>query len=96
MLYISNLYGVNKHGSPLFKSAFEGLLENLTAANRTLKSNTIVNLDPGFDSKGNKKICTDHGCAPNIKTNPRNSGKQSIAPEPETYKQRHINERAFA
>ena len=96
MLYISNLYGVNKHDSPLFKSAFKGLLRNLTAANITLKLNTIVNLDPGFDSNDNKKTCLDNGCTPNIKTNPRNSGKQSIAPEPEVYKQRYVNERAFA
>lgn len=96
MLYISVLYGVNKHDSPLFKPSFEGLIKNLTALNITLKSNTIVNLDPGFDSKDNKKVCTNNGCIPNIKVNPRNSAKQNIAPQPEIYKQRYVNERAFA
>lgn len=96
MLYISNLYSVSKHDSPLFKSAFKGLLRNLSASNITLKANTIVNLDSGFDSKENKKVCSDNGCTPNIKTNPRNSGKQSMVPKPEIYEQRYVNERAFA
>lgn len=96
MLYISNLYEVNKHDCPLFKPAFEGLISNLTALNITLKSNTIVNLDPGFDSKANKKVCINNGCTPNIKTNPRNSNKKSVAPQTEIYKQRYVNERAFA
>lgn len=96
MLYISNLYGVNKHDCPLFKDAFKALITNLTALNITLKINTIVNLDPGFDSKKNKQVCISNGCTPNIKTNPRNSKKQSSAPDPEIYKQRYVNERAFA
>jgi putative transposase len=80
----------------LFKSAFKELISNLKALNITLKLNTIVNLDPGFDSHENKKVCIINGCTPNIKTNPRNSKKQSIAPQPEIYKQRYVNERAFA
>jgi hypothetical protein len=96
MLYISNLYGVNKHDCPLFKPAFKALIDNLSAMNITLKSNTIVNLDPGFDSKKNKQVCLSNGCIPNIKTNPRNSKKKSSTPNPEIYKQRYVNERAFA
>jgi hypothetical protein len=95
-LYISKLYGVSKHDGPLFKPALKGLLKNLTALNITLKANTIINLDPAFDSKGNQNICTVNGCIPNIKVNPRNSGKQNIAPNPKVYKQRYVNERAFA
>jgi hypothetical protein len=96
MLYISNLYGVNNHDCPLFKPAFENLISNLSALNITLKANAIVNLDPGFDSKSNKNVCTNNGCTPNIKTNPRNSKKKSEVEQPQVYKQRYVNERAFA
>jgi hypothetical protein len=41
-------------------------------------------------------ICINNNCIPNIKSNPRNSKKQSIAPQAEIYKQRYVNERAFA
>ena len=93
---MSNLYAVSMHDCPLFKAAFEGLISNLKALNITLKPDTIVNLDPGFDSKENKKICINNGCTPNIKTNPRNSDKKSTVPQAEIYKQRYVNERAFA
>jgi hypothetical protein len=96
MLYISNLYPVNKHDCPLFKPAFKELIDNLELLNIRLNDNTIINLDPGFDSNANRKICLSNNCMPNIKTNPRNSKKQSIAPQPEVYKQRYVNERAFA
>jgi hypothetical protein len=68
----------------------------LTDLEITLPHNTIINLDPGFDSKENLAICLEKGCTPNIKVNPRNSKKQSIAPQPDVYKQRYVNERAFA
>lgn len=93
---MSNLYAVNKHDCPLFKPAFEELIENLNSLNIRLKQDTIINLDPGFDSNDNKKICINNKCIPNIKSNPRNSKKQSSAPQPEIYKQRYVNERAFA
>lgn len=96
MLYISNLYAVNKHDCPLFKPSFKALITNLSGLNIALKVNTIVNLDPGFDSKKNKQVCLSNGCMPNIKTNARNSKKQSNAPNPEIYIQRYVNERAFA
>ncbi len=96
MLYISNLHEVNKHDCPLFKPAFKIFIDNLTTLNITLKKNTIVNLDPGFDSKSNQNICSINDCIPNIKTNPRNSKKKSEVPQIEVYKQRYVNERAFA
>ena len=96
MLYISDLYGVNKHDCPLFKDAFNALIANLSVLNITLKAHTVVNLDPGFDSKNNNQVCLRNGCTPNIKTNPRNSKKLSDVPNPEIYKQRYVNERAFA
>jgi hypothetical protein len=95
-LYISDLYGVNKHDSPLFKGAFKALISKLKALNIALNAHTLVNLDPGFDSKINNQVCLSNGCTPNIKTNPRNSKKLSSAPNPEIYKQRYVNERAFA
>lgn len=95
-MYISNLHPVNKNDCPLFKPAFKELIENLKALNINLKQGTIVNLDPGFDSKDNKKVCVNNNCIPNIKNNPRNSKKKSIAPNLPIYKQRYVNERAFA
>jgi hypothetical protein len=96
MLYISKLHGVNMHDGPLFKLAFNKFIANLSALNIVLEPNTMVNLDPAFDSKSNKKVCTDNNCIPNIKINPRNSKKQAVPPFPEIYKQRYVNERAFA
>jgi hypothetical protein len=93
---MSDLYGVNQHDCPLFKGAFEEFIAHLSSINITLKSNTIVNLDPGFDSKANKTVCIKNDCVPNIKINPRNSKKKSVPAEPEVYKQRYVNERAFA
>ena len=61
-----------------------------------IPNNALVNLDPGFDSKENKRICLKHGCIPNIKTNPRNSNQPATAPDSHIYQQRYVNERAFA
>ena len=96
MLYISKLYPVNKHDCPLFKPSLEHCIKNLADLDITLKANAIVNLDPGFDSKINKNICLKNGLIPNIKKNPRNSKAKATAPMPEVYKQRYVNERAFA
>lgn len=68
----------------------------LTDSEIPLPPNPVLNLDPGFDSKANQKACIQNGCTPNIKTNPRNSQKPSLAPQPEIYRQRYVNERAFA
>jgi hypothetical protein len=57
---------------------------------------TPINLDPGFDSKANVKACLKFGLKPNIKCNPRNSKKAAVAPDMPTYKERYVNERAFA
>jgi Transposase DDE domain len=95
-LYFSKLYAVNKHDSPLFKPAFEALMDTLTRLEIPMPFHAIVNLDPGFDSNANKTVCLQNGCTPNIKTNPRNSKTESMAPQPDVYKQRYVNERAFA
>jgi hypothetical protein len=95
-LYFSKLYAVNKHDSPLFKTAFQELMNQFTRLEIPIPSNAIVNLDPGFDSNANKAVCLQNGCIPNIKTNPRNSKTESVAPQPDIYKQRYVNERAFA
>lgn len=87
---------MNQHDCPLFKAAFETLMKQLTQLEIPIPSNPIVNLDPGFDSNENKKTCLRKGCTPNIKTNPRNSKTESVAPQPIIYKQRYVNERAFA
>jgi hypothetical protein len=96
MLYISCLYGVNKNDCPLFEQAFNEFIANLVSLQIKLEPNTVVNLDPGFDSEKNKKVCMLNGCIPNIKKNPRNSGTESVAPDPVIYKERFVNERAFA
>jgi hypothetical protein len=95
-LYFSKLDAVNKHDSPLFKPALEALMNQFTRLDIPIPTNTVVNLDPGFDSNENKKACLQKGCTPNIKTNPRNSKTESVAPQPIVYKQRYVNERAFA
>lgn len=51
---------------------------------------------PRFDSKSNRNVCLNNDCIPNIKTNPRNSKLKSVIPQTEIYKQRYVNERAFA
>jgi hypothetical protein len=96
MLYISPLFAVNKHDCPLFAPAFKALKVKFDGLGIKIEFGTIVNLDPGFDSNDNKKVCLKFGCIPNIKTNPRNSKKESIAPLQKAYKQRYVNERAFA
>jgi hypothetical protein len=95
-LVISSLHGVNRHDSPLFEVAFEAFIATLKAVDITLEPNTVVNLDPGFDSKNNHTVCMLNGCIPNIKTNPRNTDKKNSAPDPDMYKERFVNERAFA
>lgn len=93
---MSNLVPVDQHDSTLFEDAFETLLDNLNALNIELEEQAIVNLDPAFDSKKNNKVCLKNNCLPNIKTNPRNSRVKESVPIPEVYKQRYVNERAFA
>jgi hypothetical protein len=95
-LYISPLYGVHHHDSPLFEQAFEQFIASLKQVNIALDPTTIVNLDPGFDSLHNDLVCRLHGCIPNIRINPRNSNKKSVAPDHDMYKERFVNERAFA
>ena len=96
MLYISCLYGVNNHDCPLFEQTFKAFIATLTELKIQLEPNTVVNLDPGFDSNKNHKICMANGCIPNIKSNPRKSGLKSTVPDPTIYKERYVNERAFA
>lgn len=62
----------------------------------TIEQDTPLNLDPGFDSKGNFQMCQACNFAPNIKCNPRNSGKKAVAPIQTVYLERYVNERAFA
>ena len=71
-------------------------MRKMSENNIIIKPDTPVNLDPGFDSKENKNCCLKHELFPNIKCNPRNSKNPAIAPNPQIYKQRYVNERAFA
>lgn len=61
-----------------------------------LPPQTPINLDPGFDSKANERLCLKLGVCPNIKVNPRNTNKPALAPDMPKYKERYVNERAFA
>lgn len=96
ILYMSNLYSVDKHDCPLFKPSFEAFIAQLARLNIVFAQHTLVNLDSGFDSKTNQKVCKENTCIANIKVNPRNSKKIGVAPFPEEYKQRYVNERCFA
>ena len=62
----------------------------------SVEENTPLNLDPGFDSKSNIQACQASNFLPNIKCNPRNSGKKTVAPNQPVYLERYVNERAFA
>jgi hypothetical protein len=96
MLYFSRLHGVNAHDSPLFEATFEQFVASLKTINILLEPTTLVNLDPAFDSVNNHLICQLNGCIPNIRINPRNTNKESKAPDHDMYKERFVNERAFA
>jgi hypothetical protein len=96
MLFISDLYSVSKHDCPLFKPTFIEFMKKMKHNNIHIEPGTPVNLDPGFDSKENKNCCLKLQLFPNVKCNPRNSSKLAVAPKPEIYKQRYVNERAFA
>ena len=95
-MFISKLYSVNKHDCLLFKATLLCMLRVFAELNIQIPAGVIMNLDPGFDSKSNKKVCIDNNIIPNIKCNPRNSKKAAVAPDMETYAQRYVNERAFA
>jgi hypothetical protein len=95
-LHISQLSPVSKHDSPLFKPALVQMMATLKALNIEVPPGTPLNLDPGFDSKSNENICLAFDLKPNIKCNPRNTKKEAVAPDMQTYKQRYVNERAFA
>lgn len=96
MLFISPLHPVNTHDSPLFKPALAKMMVLFHALGITIKEDTPLNLDPGFDSKANVQACQACHFAPNIKCNPRNSAKKAVAPNQAVYAERYVNERAFA
>lgn len=96
LLYISPLHPVNKHDCVLLKPAIKQMVTRLENLGLNIEAQTPINLDPGFDSNANKNICVELGLNPNIKVNPRNSKKLAVAPDKQTYKQRYVNERAFA
>lgn len=95
-MYISKLYPVSKHDSTLFKENLAEMMSRFSEMSVCIPKDCVTNLDPGFDSVANKKACKEHGLTPNIKINPRNSGKKATAPNPAIYSERYVNERAFA
>jgi hypothetical protein len=95
-LFISSLHPVNKHDIGLFKDSLNQMMSDFKDLEIILSQNAIMNLDPGFDSKANETACQNHGFIPNIKCNPRNSKKEPVAPNMKIYKERYVNERAFA
>ena len=64
----------NKHESPLFAHAFEGLKQTVRTLKLSLKS-SILSLDSAYDSFRNRKMIFNAGMVPNIKENPRNRKK---------------------
>lgn len=61
----------NKHESPLLKTALQKLLSTAKEIGIDLK-NSIISLDPAYDSRDNRKTIFNYGMKPNIKENPRN------------------------
>jgi Transposase DDE domain len=95
--------GVNIHDSTLFPDSLCKLKENAILLKLSLK-NIPLTLDPGFDSKYNKRIIRNAGLKPIIKPNFRNTTNQRIISLRTTifgkikplYKLRHTVERGFA
>ena len=72
-------------------------MKNLEKHAICVPKGAILNLDPAFDTKYNKKLIKSKGLTPNIKANPRNSKTiKPVPPMPEEYLNRFVNERIFA
>ena len=69
----------NKHESPLFLKAFEGLKKTLKSIGVKL-TGSVMSLDGAYDSKQNRKAIFNAGMKPNIPENKRNRKKLKPGP----------------
>jgi transposase len=90
---------VNKHDMTVFPDSIKYLKLIMKTIDLDL-SNTIFNLDSGFDSKLNRALIQQLNIKPNIKLNPRNNKNSQSDPEiffdQDTYNLRFVVERTFA
>ena len=66
---------VNQSDMVLLNDALKDLKKTCSRTDVQLPDKTILNLDPGFDSRKNRKMIWNAGLKPNIKDNPRNRKK---------------------
>ncbi|MBA3723253.1 MAG: IS5 family transposase [Parachlamydiaceae bacterium] len=82
----------NKHESPLFPEAFQGLKQIAKKVGFSIK-NTVMSLDSAYDSYKNRKLIFNAGMIPNIKENKRN--RQKNKPGPKRIYQEYIFKERF-
>jgi transposase len=92
---------VNKHDMTVFPDSIKCLKSIMKTIDLDL-SNTIFNLDSGFDSKLNRALIEQLNIKPNIKVNPRNNknatanSNSEVFFDQDTYNLRFVVERTFA
>lgn len=91
---------VNETDMVQLPDALQDLQYTVRLCRLPLAKGTPINLDPGFDSKKNRKIVWNAGLKPNIKENKRNRKKPKRGRkrffDKELYKKRFQCERTFA
>jgi hypothetical protein len=91
---------VNQSDMVLLVDALNDLKTTFKLCNLSVPPDTVLNLDPGFDSRKNRKAIWNSGLKPNIKENKRNRkntkrGRKRFF-DPTRYKQRYKCERTYA
>jgi len=90
----------NQPGMVLPPEALADLRRTCRECGVQVPKGTPLNLDPGFDSRKNRKAVHNAGLRPNIKENPRNRKKPKRGPkryfDKQKYKLRYVCERGFA
>lgn len=91
---------VNQSDMVLLPNALTDLKQTCKLCGIDLPPKTVLNLDPGFDSKSNRKKIWNAGLTPNIKENKRNRktpkrGRKRHF-DKKLYDERYKNERTYA
>jgi transposase len=91
---------VNQSDMVLLPDALNDLKQTCRACEIEIPTATPLNLDPGFDSRKNRKAVWNAGLIPNIKENPRKRKKPKRGRkrffDPQVYEMRFVCERSFA
>jgi hypothetical protein len=91
---------VNQSDMELLPQALLDLQQTCRKTGVKIPQKTPLNLDPGFDSRKNRKAVWNGGLKPNIKENPRNRKKPKRGRkryfDKEIYAMRYTAERSFS